>query len=226
MKGRGFNESKKTKTKQNKTKRNTRERQHDICKPNARRIQVWTTCDRPTMASEPARTRLLWTILSLVLPVTPGRATACRSPVITFSAAIHFAMKRPDPCSTVLRHSPWSWAAVVHWLALIPKALRLSTKRPIHYFSRPLTQSTPPTSYPNMTHFGSLASSMRATNRANKICLLRIIASMLSFPVLLRVSRYEIGWSLPLFFRQLMQRVRQPWWLGAACRSGTRASST
>ena len=42
-KGRGFNESKNTTTKQN--KRNTRERRHDIiCKPSARRIQVRATC--------------------------------------------------------------------------------------------------------------------------------------------------------------------------------------
>ena len=32
------------------------------------------------MASEAARARLLWPILSLVLPVTFGHTTACRSP--------------------------------------------------------------------------------------------------------------------------------------------------
>ena len=36
----------------------------------------------------------------------------CRSTALTFSVAIHFAMKRPTPCSAVLRHSPSSWAAV------------------------------------------------------------------------------------------------------------------
>ena len=77
---------------------NTRERRHDICKPNARRAQVRATCGQSTRASEPARARLLWAILSLVLPVTFGHTTACRSPALFFSAAIHFAMKcrRPD----------------------------------------------------------------------------------------------------------------------------------
>ena len=53
--------------------------------------------------------------------------TACRSPAaLAFSAAIYFAMKRPALCFAVLRHSPSSWAAVVHWSALIAKALRSS----------------------------------------------------------------------------------------------------
>ena len=147
------------------------------------------------MGSEPERTRLFWAILSLVLPVTVGHTTACHSPALAFSAAIHFAMKRSAPCSAVLRHSPSFWAAVVHWSALISKALRSSRKHSIHYFSCPPTQPTPPTSSPNITHFGSLVFSMRATNTANKIRLLRRFASMLSRPVLTSVSREEIGWS-------------------------------
>ena len=51
------------------TKGNTRERHHDICKPNAQRIQVRAPCGWSTRASESARARLLWAILSLVLPV-------------------------------------------------------------------------------------------------------------------------------------------------------------
>ena len=60
-----------------------------------------------------------------------------RSPALVFSAAIHFAMKCSAPCSAVLRHSPSSWAAVVHWSALMPKALRSSRKHSIHSFSWP-----------------------------------------------------------------------------------------
>ena len=95
-------------------KRNTRERRRDIiCKPNARRIQVRATCGKSTRASEPARARLGWVILFLVLPVTFGHTTACRSPAaLVFSATIHFAMKYSAPCSGVLRHSPSSWAVV------------------------------------------------------------------------------------------------------------------
>ena len=55
-------------------------------------------------ASEPARARLLWGILSLVLPAKFGHTTACRSPALAFSAAINFAMKCSAPCSAVLRH--------------------------------------------------------------------------------------------------------------------------
>ena len=53
--------------------------------------------------SEPARARWLWAILSLVLPVTFGHTTACRSPALAFSAVFHFAMKRSAPCSAALR---------------------------------------------------------------------------------------------------------------------------
>ena len=134
---------------------------------------------------------LFWAVLSLVLPVTVGHTTACHSPALAFSAAIHFAMKSAAPCSTVLRHSPSSWAAVVHWSALIPKAVRSSRKHPINYFSCPPTQPAPPTSSPNITHFGSLVFSMRVTNTTNKIHLLRRLASMLNrvrLPNLLVVS--------------------------------------
>ena len=92
-------------TNENEAKQNkcdtTRERHHDICKPNARRAQVRATCGESTRASEPARARLLWAILSLVLPVTFGHTTACRSPALVFSAAVNFSMKCSTPCSAV-----------------------------------------------------------------------------------------------------------------------------
>ena len=91
-------------------------------------------------------------------------------------------------------------------------ALRSSRKHPIHSFFWPPTQPAPPTISPNITHFGGLASSMRVTNPANKIRLLRKVASMLSLPVLRSVSKYEIGWSARLCFRQPMQRVKDLWW--------------
>ena len=55
-----------------------------------------------------------------------------------------------------------------------------------------------PTKSPNIAHFGSLVSSMRATNPANSIRLLRIIASVLSLPAFMNVSRHEIRWSIDL----------------------------
>ena len=44
----------------------------------------------------------------------------------------------------VLRHSPSSWAAVVHWSTLMPKALRSSRKHPIHSFPAPPHSPRPP----------------------------------------------------------------------------------
>ena len=101
---------------------------------SARRIQVRATCGLSNYGERTStRVRLLWAILSLVLPVTFGHTTACRSPALAFPTAIHFAMKH----SAVLRHSPSSWAAVAHWSALMPKALRSSKKHPVHSFSCP-----------------------------------------------------------------------------------------
>ena len=137
-------ESKKTRTKQNRTHVNTRERRHAICKPNARKIQVRTICGYSTMARKSVRARLLWAILSFVLPVTFRHSTACRSPALTFSAAIYFTLKLSAPCSAVLRHSLSSWVAVVHWSVPMAKAPRSSRKHPIHYFSWPPTQPAPP----------------------------------------------------------------------------------
>ena len=135
------------------------------------------------MASEPARKRLLWAILSLILPVTFAHTTACRSSALTFSAAIYFAIKRSAPCTAVLRHSPSSWAAVAQRSALMPKTLRSSGKHPIHSVSCPPTMAAPLTNSTNITDFVSLVSFMRTTNPANKIRLLREVASMLShFP--------------------------------------------
>ena len=57
-------------------------------------------------------------------------------------------MKCSAPCFAVLRYSPSSWAAVVHWSALTPKALRSSRKHLIHSFSWPPTQPAPPTISP------------------------------------------------------------------------------
>ena len=47
----------------------------------------------------------------------------------------------------------------------------------------------PPTISPNITHFGSLVSSIGVTNPANKIRLLRKVASVLSLSALISVSR-------------------------------------
>ena len=61
-----------------------------------------------------------------------------------FAATIH-EMFVSASCSAVLRHSSSSWAAVVHWSALMQKALRSSRKHPIHSLSWPPTQPASPT---------------------------------------------------------------------------------
>ena len=120
-KGRGFNGNKEdgNEIKQRKTKGNMAS-----ANKKAQRIQVPVICGRSTMAKEPARARLLCAVLSLALPVTFGHTTACHSPVLSFSAAIYFAMKHPAPCSTVVRNFPSSCAGFVHCLTLIPKAFK------------------------------------------------------------------------------------------------------
>ena len=153
------------------------------------------------MASEPAHASFLWAILSSVLPVTSGHITACRSPALAFFAAIHFAMKRYVSCSAVLPHFRSYWAAVVHWSALMPKALRLSRKHPIHPFSCPPTEHAPIINSSNITHCGSLVSSMRATNPANKIHHLRKVTSVLSLPRFHECVHTESGGSARLLFR-------------------------
>ena len=137
----------------------------------------------PLMASQhnDERTSTSPLALGYLLLLGPSRhvrayESACRSPALSFSAAIHFAMKCSAFCSAVLRHPPSSWTAVVHYLALVPKALRSSKKHHIHSFPWPPTQPAPPTTFPSIRHFGSLVSSMRATNPAKKLLLHTLIA--------------------------------------------------
>ena len=76
--------------------------------------------------------------------------------------------------------------------------------RPLFFL--PLHTTRCPITLPNIAQFGSLVSSMRGTNPANSIRLLRIILSTLSLPVFMRVSSV---WLLP---RRPLQRVRKLWW--------------
>ena len=80
----------KSKTDENETKNKTNVTPEKDNKTSARRIQGHATCGVSNLAREPP---------SLVLSVTFGHTTACRSPTLVFSAAIHFAMKPSAPCS-------------------------------------------------------------------------------------------------------------------------------
>ena len=93
---------------------------------SVRRIQIHAS----TMASEPARARCIWAIPPLVLPVTFGHTTSCRSRALIFSATIYFAMKRSTSCSDILRHPPSSWAAVVHWSAFYTESTEVVQETP------------------------------------------------------------------------------------------------
>ena len=169
-----------------------------------------------------------WAIISLILPVAFGHTTGCRSPVLTLSPAIHVALKRSVPCSAFLRHSPFVLSCTRPLVgALIPKAHRSSRRNPIDPFSwsahiarAPIIRS------PNITDFGSLVSSVRVINPANRMRLLHMIARMLSLPVFMRVSREEIGWSVRFSFVSRCSESGSYGELGAACRSGPPVGST
>ena len=128
----------------------------------------------------------------LLDPSRHVRAYYCMpcSPALAFSIAINFAMKRPAPCSTVVRHSPPSWAAVVHWSALISKALRSFRKHPIHssFFSLSSHAARAPHQFSKLharrdsSIFSPRILHMRTKNLANRIGLLCIIALMPSLP--------------------------------------------
>ena len=153
---RGFlSESIKTKTKKNKT--NVTPEKYDTTsanqKPGVHKFAPLVPSQQEERANQHEPACFGTAVLSLALPVTFGHTTACRTPALDFSAATHFTMKKCSaPCSTVLRHSPSSWATVVHCSALMSKALKSSKKQPIHSFSCPPTQPAPPTNSPNITH--------------------------------------------------------------------------
>ena len=187
-KGRGFNDSIKTKTKQKKTNVTPEKDVMTSAKqtPGGPKFA-------PLVASQQGRANQNEPAcfgLSSSWPFCHVRAYHCMpSSSLGFLCNDQFRHEMFPSCSAVLRHSPSSWAAVVHWSALMPKALRSSMKHPIHSFSWPRTQPAPSTISPNITHFGSFVPSMRATNTASKIRILRKVASMLSLPVLISVSR-------------------------------------
>ena len=142
----------------------------------------------PLVASQPGRANQLALGYLLLGPSRHVRVYDCMpksSPGFLCSDQFcHETFRRPAP------FPPFSWATVVPWWSvLMPKALRSSRKHPIHSCSWPPTHPAPPTISPNITHFRRLVSSMRAINPANKIRLLCKVASMLSLPVLVSVSR-------------------------------------
>ena len=155
-----------------------------------------------------------------------GHTTACRSPALAFSATIHFAMKCSAPCSAVLRHSPSSWAAVVHWSALMPKALRSSRKHPIHSFPCPPHSPPPP----------PFLRTPRTSAVSYPPCAPQIPQTRSAFCVKPpRCSHFPSGQVCPdrksggrryCAFANRCSESRTCGWLGAACRSGTRAGST
>ena len=80
----------------------------------------------------------------LALPVTFGHTTVCRSLTLAFTVAIHFVMKYSGPFSAVLRHSPSSWAAVVHWSALMESSEVVQEIPHPLFFLAPHTARAPP----------------------------------------------------------------------------------
>ena len=158
------------------------------------------------MTSELARTRLLWAIISLILPVTFGHTNdACCSLALTFSAAIHFIMK----CSAVLSHSPSSRRHTIYSFpcplptqpAPPPPVLRTSLSRILHARLQPREQRLPPAHY----HLDALIF------RLHEGVLIREISS---------------GRCGDRSFANRCSESGSCDRLGAACRSGTGAGST
>ena len=81
---------------------NVRKRQHDIiCKQKKQKRPVYTISRHLWLMNyvERISTNTLALGYPLLGPSRHVRAYyVCRSPALTFSAAIHFAMKRPAPC--------------------------------------------------------------------------------------------------------------------------------
>ena len=105
----------KRRRKQNKqNKRNARERQYDI---------------RP----EDTSSRHLW-----LINYGEGTSTsplALGYPLLGPSHYVWAYYCISTPCSVVLRHSPSFWAVIVHWSALMPKALKVIQETPHLLFS-------------------------------------------------------------------------------------------
>ena len=96
----------------------------------------------PLVASQQCGERTSTSPLALGYPLLGisrhVRAYGCMpwsSPSFRCSGPFRREMFRP--LSAILRHSPSSWAAVVHWSALMPKALSSSRRYLIHSFSCP-----------------------------------------------------------------------------------------
>ena len=132
------------------------------------------------------RANQLWATLSLVLPVTFGILLACRIAVFGSLCRDPFRHKEFRP----LFHCFVPFFSI---LSCDPPLVGLDTessevvqKTPrIHSFFCPpppppprARKPHPPRSSPNITHFDSLVSTMRAINPANRIRLLRDVASM------------------------------------------------
>lgn len=81
---------------------------------------------------------------------TFGHSTACRSAVLTLSAAIQFVMKKNRPLAllfcSIHPHLELRSSTGRYWIS---KALRSSRRLTSH------AETAPPTSSPKMTHFGS-----------------------------------------------------------------------
>ena len=177
-----------------------------MCKSNARRIQVRATCGSSRRASESARARLFWAIPSLILRVTFGHTTACRSsdPFRHEMFRPLFRRSAPSPpvlgCSRAMAGVDAESSEVVQEIPHLIFSLASYTARAPHQFSEHhvLRQS-------HILH-------ARHKSRKHRIRLPREVASMLSLPVLISVSRQEIGWLARLCFRQPIQRVKKLWW--------------
>ena len=136
---------------------------------------------------------LLVAILSLVFPVTFRHTTLCRSSPPSFLCSHRFCHQTFCPLFRRLAPFPLVPGCSRPLVGVDTESFEVFQEAPYPLFLFPPTPPTPPTSSPNITHFSNLVSSLRATNPANSIHLLCIIASMLSFSVFFSMSVSEGG---------------------------------
>ena len=117
-------------------KRIARERHQGICKPEKRPKDTSSCHSRLINYGEQTNTSTLALCYPLLVFYPPHSGLFLLHAVVQ-PLRLHFAMKCSALYSAVLRHSPSSWAAVVHWLVLIPKVLGSSRKVHAHSYSCP-----------------------------------------------------------------------------------------
>ena len=123
------------------------------------------------------RACLVWAILFLgTSSHVRAYHYACRSLDLGLCTVIHFCHEMLRPLFRRYAPFPLVLGCSRPLVGVDAESSEVVQEIPHPHFSSPPTQSAPPPNIPNITPFGSLVSSMRTTNPANTIRLLRKVA--------------------------------------------------